>query len=133
MKYLIDTNICIYLMNQRPLAVIHKFRQLPLGITGISSISVSELQYGVAKSQYKEKNQQRLDEFLLPWDILAYDEAAAGAYGDIRAQLETDGQLIGPLDMLIAAHAMSRNLIVVTNNEKEFVRVRNLMVENWAV
>lgn len=132
MKYLLDTNICIYIMNKRPANVINKFKQREVGEIGLSSITVSELEYGVAKSNQRELNRQRLNEFIIPLDILNYDEFAAEAYGNIRIQLEKSGQPIGPLDTLIAAHAVSRNLILVTNNEAEFKRVANLKVENWA-
>ena len=132
MKYLIDTNICIYIMNKRPVSVIEKFKTMTPGDIGISSITVSELQYGVAKSSRKVENSRRLNEFLLPFDILPYDSSAAAAYGDIRYQLENAGQTIGPLDMLIGAHALSQNLIVITNNIKEFSRIANLVAENWA-
>jgi len=131
MKYLIDTNICIYIMNKRPALVIKKFKQFELGDVGISTITVSELQYGVAKSIYLKENQQRLEQFMAPLEILAYDEMAAKVYGDIRFHLEKNGQPIGPLDVLIAAHALSKNLILVTNNDKEFKRIKNLQVENW--
>ena len=131
MKYLIDTNICIYIMNKRPVGVIKKFKQFELGEVGISTITVSELQYGVAKSTHRKENQQRLEQFTAPLEILTYDEMAAEAYGDIRFQLEKDGLPIGPLDLLIAAHALSQNLILVTNNDKEFRRITGLKVENW--
>jgi len=131
MKYLIDTNICIYIMNKLPAGVIKKFKQFALGDVGISTITVSELQYGVAKSIHRKENQQRLEQFMAPLEILAYDEMAAEAYGDIRLHLEKYGQPIGPHDVLIAAHALSKNLILVTNNDKEFKRIKNLQVENW--
>ena len=131
MKYLIDTNICIYIMNNRPVDVIKKFKQLNLGEIGVSTITVSELQYGVSKSTYRKENQRRLDEFLSPLEILTYNEIAARTYGDIRFQLEKRGESIGPLDLLIAAHALSQNIILVTNNDKEFKRIKNLEVENW--
>ena len=131
MKYMLDTNICIYIMNQRPLEVIQRFKQFDVGDIGISSITVSELYYGVNKSQNPEKNLQRLTDFLMPFDVLQYDEDAASVYGRIRAQLQKQGQLIGPLDLLIAAHALSRDLILVTNNDREFRRVAGLTVENW--
>ena len=132
MKYLIDTNICIYIMNNRPKDVIQKFKQFNPGEVGISMITVSELQYGVAKSTHRKQNQIRLDEFLAPLEILTYNEIAARTYGDIRFQLEKYGKPIGPLDLLIAAHALSQNLIIVTNNVKEFKRIKNLKVENWS-
>jgi len=131
MKYLIDTNICIYVINKRPPEVVQRFKNVATGDIGISSITVSELQYGVSKSARQKKNQQRLDEFLLPFEILPYDELASKYYGDIRAQLENQGAIIGALDLLIAAHALSRNLMLVTNNGGEFSRIKNLKIENW--
>jgi len=132
MRYLIDTNICIYIMNKRPKKIIEKFKKVEPGEIGISTITVSELQYGVSKSRDRTKNQNRLGEFLTPLEILNYDEEAAGAYGDIRFQLVKHGRPIGPLDLLIAAQAASRDLILVTNNDKEFKRIKKLKVENWA-
>jgi len=130
-KYLIDTNICIYIMNKRPRGVIQKFKLFDVGEIAVSAITVSELQYGASKSKNQRLNKQRIDEFLSPLEILPYDEIAAIIYGDIRLQLEKCGEPIGPLDLLIAAHALSRNLILISNNEKEFKRVKNLKVENW--
>ena len=131
MTFLIDTNICIYIMNNHPPEVIQKFRDIGVGNICISSITVSELQYGACKSKQIKKNIQRLDEFLSPFEILAYDENASIFYGKIRSQLEIKGEVIGPLDMLIAAHALSENLTLITNNEKEFKRVKSLKVKNW--
>ncbi len=131
MKYLIDTNICIYLMNQHPPEVLEKFRKVGVGEVAISSITLSELNYGAQKSSSIKKNITRIEEFVYPFDVLSYDEAASKEYGKIRACLEKKGQVIGPLDMLIAAHALSRNLILITNNTAEFKRVRSLRVENW--
>lgn len=132
MKYLVDTDICIYIMNQRPGGVIKKFRQFEPGEIGISAITVSELRYGAAKSTSRVQNEIRLEEFMAPLEILAYDQAAAGLYGEIRFQLEKHGRPIGPLDMLIAAHAISQERVLVTNNEKEFGRIKELKIENWA-
>ena len=131
MMFLIDTNICIYIMNDHPPEVIRKFREIGVGNICISSITVSELQYGACKSKQIKKNIKRLEEFLSPFDILAYDENASNYYGKIRSQLEKKGNVIGPLDMLIAAHALSKNLTLITNNEKEFKRVKSLKVANW--
>ncbi len=131
MRYLLDTNICIYIMNRRPLTVIRKFKQFDIGDIGISSITVSELYYGAKKSNRLEENIQRLWAFLMPFEVVSYDEAAANAYGDIRVDLERKGAVIGPLDMLIAAHALSLGLILVTNNVKEFQQISSLPVENW--
>jgi len=118
-------------MNDRPTGVIERFKRLDVGDIGVSSITVSELHYGISKSANRKMNQQRVEEFLYPLEVLPYDQIAAESYGMIRYLLEERGNPIGPLDMLIAAHALSRNLIVVTNNEKEFKRVNGLKVENW--
>ena len=130
MKYLLDTNICIYLINERPKKVLAHFKRHSLGDIGISSITASELAFGVAKSA-SSKNSAALEAFLLPLNVVDYDAGAAMIYGDIRATLERQGKTIGPLDMLIAASALSRQLILVTNNEKEFRRISKLKVENW--
>lgn len=130
MKYLLDTNICIYLINERPKKVLAHFKRHSLGDIGISSVTVSELAFGVAKSA-SSKNSAALEAFLLPLNVVDYDAGAAMIYGDIRATLEKQGKTIGPLDMLIAASALSRQLILVTNNEKEFRRISKLKVENW--
>lgn len=130
MKYLLDTNICIYLINERPKKVLTHFKRHSLGDIGISSITASELAFGVAKSG-SSKNSAALEAFLLPLNVVDYDAGAAMIYGDIRATLEKQGKTIGPLDMLIAASALSRQLILVTNNEKEFRRISKLKVENW--
>lgn len=130
MKYLLDTNICIYLINERPKKVLAHFKRHSLEDIGISSITASELAFGVAKSA-SSKNSAALEAFLLPLNVVDYDAGAAMIYGDIRAKLEKQGKTIGPLDMLIAASALSRQLILVTNNEKEFRRISKLKVENW--
>lgn len=130
MKYLLDTNICIYLINERPKKVLDHFKRHQIRDIGISSITASELAFGVAKSG-SIKNRVALEQFLLPLEIADYDAAAAMVYGDIRASLESEGKPIGPFDMLIAAHALSLRVVLVTNNEKEFKRVRKLKVENW--
>lgn len=132
MNYFLDTNICIYLINQRPPSIVEKLMQFSPQELGISAIVVSELQYGVAKSTQSERNRQLLDAFLRPFQIVPYDAAAAEAYGLIRADLEKKGQPIGREDLLIAAHALSADLTLVTNNEAEFKSVPNLRVENWA-
>lgn len=131
MHYLIDTNICIYILNKRPAEVIARFKQYETGMIGVSTITVSELYYGVAKSQKQEQNLYRLKNFLAPLAFLPYDELAAAVYGRIRCALEQEGAAIGALDLLIAAQALSRNLVLVTNNEKEFSRVEKLRIENW--
>jgi len=132
MNYFLDTNICIYIINKRPPAIIEKLMQFSPQEIGVSAIVVSELQYGVAKSSQPERNHQLLDAFLRPFQVVPYDEAAAEAYGAIRADLEKKGQPIGREDLLNAAHALAADLTLITNNEAEFKRVPNLRVENWA-
>ena len=132
MKYLLDTNICIYLINEKPKKVLAKFEQYQIDEFGISSITHAELQYGVQKSRHKSTNQNALDEFLTPLTILPFQgNKLVVHYGEIRALLESMGQTIDPLDMLIAAHALSLDLTIVSNNIKEFSRVPNLKCENW--
>ena len=131
MNLLLDTNICIYLIKQRPPSVLKRFDTYAAGTIGISSITVAELEFGVQKSQYPSQNQQALDQFLLPLVILDFDHEAARAYGKLRAWLETRGRVIGALDMFIAAHALSKGLSVATNNVREFSRVPGLKVLNW--
>lgn len=132
MNYLLDTNICIYLIKKHPLPVLQKFNSYSVGEIGISAISVAELQYGAQKSQQSRQNQQALEQFLIPLIIVDFDYAAATIYGSIRATLEAQGVPIGPLDTLIAAQALSLDLILVTNNTKEFSRVPGLKIDNWA-
>lgn len=132
MRYLLDTNICIYLIKEKPAQVLDKFRAHSVGQIGVSSITVSELWYGVAKSERRKVNERALKQFLLPLTVREYDDGAAEAYGKIRAALEKEGQPIGAMDLLIAAQAVSMGVILVTNNEREFSRVPGLIVENWA-
>lgn len=131
MKYLLDTDICIYIINEHPKRVLDRFRKYSVGDLGISSITASELAFGVAKSG-SAKNRAALEGFMLPLEVAQYDLRAALIYGEIRAGLERSGMTIGPLDMLIAAHALSLGATLVTNNEKEFRRVAGLRCENWA-
>lgn len=131
MNYLLDTNICIYIIKKKQKELIDKFRTLRIGEVGISSITLAELEYGVAKSQHQEKNMLALEQFLIPLEIFSFDSLAAKQYGVIRTHLERHGTPIGLLDLMIAAHALSLNVILVTNNVKEFDRVPALHVENW--
>jgi tRNA(fMet)-specific endonuclease VapC len=131
MDYLLDTNICIYIIKRKPEIVIERFRGLALGSVGISTITLAELEYGVRKSGNPAKNLEALHQFLVPLAILDFDYNATVQYGKIRADLERAGTPIGPLDTLIAAHALSLNVTLVTNNEKEFNRVAALKTENW--
>ena len=131
MKVLLDTNICIYLIKHRPPEVRQRFERYVVGEVGISSITVSELQYGVEKSRRVEQNRAALMQFLLPLIIADFDYASAVVYGRIRAELERLGTPMGPLDTLIAAHAVSLDVTLVTNNERGFSRVSALRLENW--
>ena len=129
---MLDTNICIYIIKQKPPAVLEHFRQYQVGDIAISSITLAELRYGVAKSHYRGKNAKALDEFIIPLEILPFDEEATRAYGEIRAALEKAGTPIGSMDLLIAAHATSLGVTLVTNNTREFNRVPGLTVVDWA-
>ena len=132
MKLMLDTNICIYIIKQRPEKVLKRFLKYQLGDIGISAVTLSELRYGVAKSLHRDKNSAALDEFITSLEILPFDEQAALAYGQIRATLEKAGRPIGSMDLLIAAHALSLRLILVSNNVGEFGRVAGLKLLNWA-
>ena len=131
MKVLLDTNICIYLIKRRPQEVRERFERYAVGEIGLSSITVSELQYGVEKSRRVDQNRAALMQFLLPLVIADFDYEAAVVYGRVRAELERLGTPMGPLDTLIAAHALSLDVTLVTNNEREFSQVSDLRVENW--
>lgn len=128
---MLDTNICIYIIKNKPQTVKERFKQFEIGELCISSITVSELMYGVYKSQYMEKNLKAITAFLMPFDIIDYDYNASIEYGRIRAYLEKKGQIIGGMDMQIAAHALASDMTLVTNNTKEFERVQGLKLENW--
>ncbi|MBD2597141.1 type II toxin-antitoxin system VapC family toxin [Nostoc spongiaeforme FACHB-130] len=132
MRYLLDTNICIYLIKQKPQKVLDKFQTISISDVGVSSITVAELKYGVAKSQQQEKNSNALLQFLLPLEIVDFNQASATIYGSIRNDLESRGVIIGAMDLLIAAHALSLGVILVTNNIREFSRIPHLLLENWA-
>lgn len=131
MKFMLDTNICIYIIKRKPSNVIERFIQTEISQIGISSITLSELSYGVSKSSKPEQNQIALAQFIAPLEIMPYGHEAAQYYGDLRAHLEKQGTPIGSLDMLIAAHALSIGCTLVTNNEKEFIRIPNLKIDNW--
>jgi tRNA(fMet)-specific endonuclease VapC len=131
MKYMLDTNICIYIIKQKPTNVIARFKKIETSQIGLSSITFSDLLYGVLKSSNPEQNHIALAQFVTPLEILHYDDESAQYYGTIRTYLEKQGTPIGSLDMLIAAHALSNDCILVTNNEKEFNLVPNLKIDNW--
>ena len=132
-RYLLDTNICIYIRQKRPEEVLRRFRKLRPGEAALSVITYGELQYGAAKSAQRESALERLRELVNLLPALSLPETAGEAYGMIRAQLESRGEMIGNNDLWIAAHAMAARLTLVTNNEREFRRVRGLKIQNWAL
>ena len=129
---MLDSNICIYIMRETPSHVAQKLRAYRPGDIAISSIVFSELSYGIHKSVQFKKNLAALEKFTMPIDVLSYDSKAAFLYGELRAELEKKGTPIGQLDTMIAAHAISENVVLVTNNLKEFSRIKSLKCENWA-
>lgn len=132
MTYMLDTNICIYIMKRKPEHVLLRFREaLEHGIC-ISSITLAELEYGMEHSMDPHRNRQALLRFLAPLTVLPFGAEAASEYGKIRAYLQKCGTPIGPLDMLISAHAKVEDIVLVTNNMREFERVPGLKIENWA-
>lgn len=132
MSYMLDTNICIYAMKKKPEDVLKRFKKELFNGLCISSITLAELEFGMQNSSNPAKNEQALLRFLAPLTVVPFGASAASEYGEIRAYLQQRGTPIGPMDMLIAAHARNENMILVTNNVREFERVPNLKVENWA-
>lgn len=132
MRYMLDTNICIYVIKHKPEKVFRKLQTIHPEDVCISSVTYAELVHGVEKSAAVEKNRLALSMLLANMEILDFDVDAAECYGKIRAGLEKNGTPIGPLDMMIAGHAQSLGYTVVTNNMKEFSRVAALKIENWA-
>ena len=126
----LDINICITIINVKPPAVLERFKHYQLGEIGLCSVVAAELAFGVAKSG-SVRNRQALEMFLAPLTILPFDERAAWAYGDLRAELERQGTPIGSLDTMIAAHALSLQAKLITNNTREFAQVSGLHVDNW--
>ena len=131
MRYMLDTNICIYVIKHKPESVFRKLKKIKPEDVCISSITYAELAYGVEKSAQPERNRLALSMMLSSIEIVAFDDTAAADYGEIRASLEKGGTPIGSLDMLIAAHARSAGCTLVTNNTKEFCRVEGLKLANW--
>jgi tRNA(fMet)-specific endonuclease VapC len=128
---MLDTNICIYIIKQKPESVLHRLKKNKKKGLFISAITLSELEFGIENSEYRERNRIALMEFLTIINIKHFDENAAKEYGIVRKDLKNKECLIGLMDMLIAAHAKSLNMALVTNNTKEFVRVSGLKIENW--
>lgn len=132
MMYMLDTNICIYAIKNKPLQVLNQLKEkYDKGIC-ISAITLAELEHGVEKSSYPDKNRMALIRFLSILKILPFDDMAAAEYGKICAYLQKQGTSIGTMDMLIAGHAKAHHLILVTNNTREFMRIPELQIENWA-
>ena len=132
MRYLLDTNTCIYVINQKPASVVRRIRAHRPEDVAISTVTMAELEYGVARSSFPDRNRVALMLFLSPFSVADFDPAAAAQYGHIRSALESTGMPIGPLDTLLAAQARAMGAVLVTNNEREFRRVEGLKVENWA-
>ena len=130
-RYMLDTNICIYAIKNKPLKVIERLKEHDPSEICISVITYAELEHGVEKSSAPERNRLALILFLAEMEILDFDTAAAEEYGKIRADLEKKGTPIGPLDMMISGHARALGFTVVTNNTREFERVEGLKLENW--
>lgn len=131
MRYMLDTNICIELIRGRGKYVLDRIKKLQVGDIGLSIITYAELEHGVWKSARPEQNRIALDLFCAPLELAPFSSDAATAYGQLRAHLEKAGRVIGPMDLLIAAHALALDCTLITNNEREFRRVKGLRVENW--
>jgi tRNA(fMet)-specific endonuclease VapC len=130
-KLLLDTDICIYVINRKRPEALERLRAYAVGEVGVSAITYAELQFGVENSARGEQNIERLERFLLPLEVVAFDAEAGRWYGRVRAQLRRAGVLIGGNDLLIAAHALSLGATLVTNNVREFERVHQLRLERW--
>ncbi|HBM16347.1 MAG TPA: VapC toxin family PIN domain ribonuclease [Lentisphaeria bacterium] len=129
--YMLDTNICIYAINRKSQLIIDKVKSLKPHQIKLSSVSLAELEYGVSKSRFREKNRCALLNFVSAFDILPFDDNDTEIYGILRADLEQRGQIIGSYDLQIASQAIARNLTLVSNNTDEFNRIKNLKLENW--
>jgi tRNA(fMet)-specific endonuclease VapC len=132
MKLMLDTNVSIYPIKEHPASVIERFTAHPVGDIGISVITLAELEYGVTKSSRPAQNREALEQFISPLDVVPFARAATAAYGRLRTALEKKGQPVGSMDLLIAAHALSLNVRLITHNVKEFGRVPGLRIEDWA-
>ena len=131
MKWMLDTNICIDIIRERPRSLLDRFNDHSVGDIGMSVVTLAELEYGVSASSRPAKNRQALEQFVSPLEIVSFDRSATTAYGRLRATLEKKGQMIGSMDLLIAAHAVSLNVRLVTHNSREFGRVPGLHIEDW--
>jgi tRNA(fMet)-specific endonuclease VapC len=132
MKLMLDTNICIYLIKEQPASVLDRFIAHPVGDIGISVVTLAELEYRIAKSSRPTRNRVALEQFVSSLEIADFDRDATVSYGKVRAQLEKKGQPIGSMDLLIAAHAISLDVRLITHNVREFGKVPGLRIEDWA-
>jgi tRNA(fMet)-specific endonuclease VapC len=131
--YLLDTNICIFLIKKKNQQLIEKLKKNYNKGIFISSLTLAELEFGVENSDHKEKNRISLIEFLTIFEILNFEQKDTQAFGIIKSDLRKSGKMIGAMDALLAAQSISRNLIFVTNNTKEFERIKNLSIEDWTI
>jgi tRNA(fMet)-specific endonuclease VapC len=131
MRFMLDTNICIEMLRAGSRKMVSRLKQHQIDDVAICSVTLAELQYGAAKSARPAHHAMLIAQFCAPIAIMAFDHAAAETYGTVRAALERAGTPIGPLETLIASHALSLDLTLVTSNDREFQRVKGLRVENW--
>ena len=131
MVLMLDTNICIYLIREKPSSILERFKEHAVGDIGISVITLAELEYGVSRSSKPATNKEALNQFIAPLELVAFDRSATAVYGKLRTTLEKKGQSIGAMDLLIAAHALALNVRLVSHNVREFGRVPGLRVETW--
>ena len=132
MELMLDTNVCIYLIKEHPPSVVERFATHAVGDIGISVMTLAELEYGVSKSGRPARNREALDQFISPLEVAPFDRQATAAYGKLRTALEKKGRTIGSMDLLIAAHALSLDVRLITRTIREFGRVPGLRVEGWA-
>ena len=133
MMYFLDTNICVYFLNNKFPQIRERIRKIPQNDIKLPVIVVAELYYGAVKSAKREQNLSRYSSFTKLYNIVSFDNNAARIYGDIRSQLETKGQTIGGNDLIIAASTLAKGAVLVTNNTKEFSRVDGLVIEDWTI
>ncbi len=131
--YMLDTNICVFIMKKRPFSVFERLEKIGEGRICISVVTYAELEYGIERSSSKKLNREILDDFISHLDVLPWETEAARQYGKIRTHLEKSGTPIGNMDLLIAAHALSGKLVLVTNHLREFKRVPHLKCEDWTL
>jgi tRNA(fMet)-specific endonuclease VapC len=130
-RFMLDTNVCVDLLRGEAAGLFRRLRKMKVDEVALSSITLAELQYGVAKSSDPPRHEDLLAQFCAPLAIMPFDSSAAEIYGKVRTELERAGTPIGPLDTLIAAHALALDVTLVTSNEREFARVKGLRVANW--